>query len=180
MLPSAGGEASRKGDQGVDTRSPSIGEAELLSGDDLESEFRDAGGEAELPLLHARRPGGRPASTEPFRHARHAEYRAREAARKRRSEGAAASARPATAMNPDAGEMPGVGPDEALCCAGWFCRSPSRTGPSRASKGVSSRPTAASFGMPGTSSLQLAESHLTRTLFRQILRRIERLAWHPT
>ena len=28
--------------------------------------------------------------------------------------------------------------------------------------------------------LQLAESHLTPTLFRQILRRIERLAWSPT
>src|SRR2546428_4346959 len=28
--------------------------------------------------------------------------------------------------------------------------------------------------------LQLAESPLTRTLFRQILRRIQRLAWHPT
>jgi len=28
--------------------------------------------------------------------------------------------------------------------------------------------------------LQLAESHLTRRLFGQILRRIERLAWHPT
>jgi len=28
--------------------------------------------------------------------------------------------------------------------------------------------------------LPLAESHLTRTLFRQILGRIERLAWHPT
>ncbi|MGH2360327.1 MAG: transposase, partial [bacterium] len=28
--------------------------------------------------------------------------------------------------------------------------------------------------------LQLAESHLTRTLFGEILRRIERLAWHPT
>ena len=28
--------------------------------------------------------------------------------------------------------------------------------------------------------LQLAESYLTSTLFRQILRRIERLAWHPT
>jgi Transposase DDE domain group 1 len=28
--------------------------------------------------------------------------------------------------------------------------------------------------------LQLAESHLTPTLFRQILGRIERLAWHPT
>jgi len=28
--------------------------------------------------------------------------------------------------------------------------------------------------------LQLAESHLTRTLFRQILGRIERPAWHPT
>jgi len=28
--------------------------------------------------------------------------------------------------------------------------------------------------------LQLAESHLTRTLFRQILARIERLARHPT
>jgi hypothetical protein len=28
--------------------------------------------------------------------------------------------------------------------------------------------------------LQLAESHLTPTLFRQILERIERLAWHPT
>jgi hypothetical protein len=28
--------------------------------------------------------------------------------------------------------------------------------------------------------LQLAESHLTPMLFRQILGRIERLAWHPT
>ena len=28
--------------------------------------------------------------------------------------------------------------------------------------------------------LQLAESYLTPTLVRQILRRIERLAWHPT
>ena len=28
--------------------------------------------------------------------------------------------------------------------------------------------------------LQLAESHLTPTLFRHIVRRIERLAWHPT
>src|SRR6185503_20781349 len=28
--------------------------------------------------------------------------------------------------------------------------------------------------------LQLAESHLTGTLFRQILGRIERLGWHPT
>lgn len=28
--------------------------------------------------------------------------------------------------------------------------------------------------------LQLAESYLTRPLFRQILARIERLAWHPT
>jgi hypothetical protein len=29
-------------------------------------------------------------------------------------------------------------------------------------------------------SSQLAESHLTGGLFRQILGRIERLAWHPT
>ena len=28
--------------------------------------------------------------------------------------------------------------------------------------------------------LELAQSHLTPTLFRQILGRIERLAWHPT
>ena len=28
--------------------------------------------------------------------------------------------------------------------------------------------------------LQLAESYLTEPLFRQILARIERLAWHPT
>ena len=28
--------------------------------------------------------------------------------------------------------------------------------------------------------LQFAEGHLTRSLFRQILGRIERLAWHPT
>jgi len=28
--------------------------------------------------------------------------------------------------------------------------------------------------------LQLAESYLTGSLFRQILQRIERLAWHPT
>ncbi len=29
-------------------------------------------------------------------------------------------------------------------------------------------------------SLQLAESYLTRSLFRQILQRIDRLGWHPT
>jgi hypothetical protein len=28
--------------------------------------------------------------------------------------------------------------------------------------------------------LQFAESYLTRLLFRQIVTRIERLAWHPT
>ncbi len=28
--------------------------------------------------------------------------------------------------------------------------------------------------------LQLAESQLTQRLFSQIIRRIERLAWHPT
>jgi hypothetical protein len=28
--------------------------------------------------------------------------------------------------------------------------------------------------------LQLAESYLTRALFRRILSRIERVAWHPT
>jgi len=28
--------------------------------------------------------------------------------------------------------------------------------------------------------LQLAESQLTQRLFAQIIRRIERLAWHPT
>jgi hypothetical protein len=28
--------------------------------------------------------------------------------------------------------------------------------------------------------LQLAESYLTGSFFRQILQRIERLAWHPT
>ena len=28
--------------------------------------------------------------------------------------------------------------------------------------------------------LQLAESHLTKSLLRQIVRRTERLAWHPT
>jgi len=38
----------------------------------------------------------------------------------------------------------------------------------------------ASPGMPGTSLLQLAESYLTVSLFRQILECIERLAWHPT
>jgi len=34
--------------------------------------------------------------------------------------------------------------------------------------------------MPGTFTLQLAESYLTGPLFRQILARIEALAWHPT
>jgi len=29
-------------------------------------------------------------------------------------------------------------------------------------------------------SLQLAQSHLTRRLFGQILRRVEQLTWHPT
>jgi hypothetical protein len=28
--------------------------------------------------------------------------------------------------------------------------------------------------------LQLADAHLTQRLFAQIIRRIERLAWHPT
>jgi hypothetical protein len=74
------------GDQGVDTGSPEIRFAESFSDQALHSEFRDAGRERKLPLLHARRPVGRPASTEPSRHARyrrrHPEYRAREAARK--------------------------------------------------------------------------------------------------
>jgi hypothetical protein len=34
--------------------------------------------------------------------------------------------------------------------------------------------------MPGYFILQLAESYLTLRLFGPILRRIERLAWHPT
>jgi hypothetical protein len=34
--------------------------------------------------------------------------------------------------------------------------------------------------MPGAFTLQLAESYLTPPLFRQIVARIERLAWHPT
>jgi hypothetical protein len=34
--------------------------------------------------------------------------------------------------------------------------------------------------MPATSPLQLAESHLTGILFRQIVARIERLACHAT
>ena len=76
------------GDQGVDIGSPSTGSADHLSGANLESEFRDAAKTSALPLTRARRRAGRPASTEPSRHARyrrrHPEYRAREAARKRR------------------------------------------------------------------------------------------------
>jgi hypothetical protein len=44
----------------------------------------------------------------------------------------------------------------------------------------SSRPAGASFGTLDYFVLQLAESYLTAALFRQILQRIERLAWHPT
>ena len=58
------------GHQGGDAGSPSTGVAEPLSGDKLESEFRDAGSDLKLPLSRARRPVGRPASTEPSRHAR--------------------------------------------------------------------------------------------------------------
>ena len=74
------------GDQGVDTGLPSSPVTEPLIGDDLESEFRDAAKPSALPLASARRRVGRPASTEPSRHARyrrrHADYRAREASRK--------------------------------------------------------------------------------------------------
>jgi hypothetical protein len=74
------------GHQDGDTGSPSTGVTEPLSGDKLESEFRDARSDLKLPFSRARRPVGRPASTEPSRHARyrrrHPEYRAREAARK--------------------------------------------------------------------------------------------------
>ena len=74
------------GHQGVDGASPSSGVMEALSGDDLESEFRDGGNASDLPLARGRRRVGRPASTEPSRHARyrrrHADYRAREASRK--------------------------------------------------------------------------------------------------
>src|SRR5215467_2201284 len=77
------------GDQGGDTGSPSGPVTEPLIGDDLESEFRDAGKPSALPLASARRRVGRPASTEPSRHARyrrrHPDYRAREALRKSRS-----------------------------------------------------------------------------------------------
>ena len=77
------------GDQGVDTGLPSSAVTEPLIGDDLESKFRDAANASELPLARARRRVGRPASTEPSRHARyrhrHPDYRAREALRKSRS-----------------------------------------------------------------------------------------------
>jgi len=77
------------GGQGVDTGLPASPVTEPLIGDDLESKFRDAAKSSALPLASARRRVGRPASTEPSRHARyrrrHADYRAREALRKSRS-----------------------------------------------------------------------------------------------
>jgi hypothetical protein len=73
-------------EQGEDTGSPEICFPKSFSDEGLHSEFRDARGDLKLPLSRARRPVGRPASTEPSRHARyrrrHPEYRAREAARK--------------------------------------------------------------------------------------------------
>jgi len=38
----------------------------------------------------------------------------------------------------------------------------------------------AAFALPALSRGSVAESYLTRPLFRQIVARIERLAWHPT
>ncbi len=77
------------GDQGVDTGPLKTLFSESYSDAGLHREFRDAGSEPELALSHVRRPVGRPASSEPSRHARyrrrHPEYRAREAARKSRS-----------------------------------------------------------------------------------------------
>ena len=79
------------GDQGVDSGLPSSPVTESLIGDGLESKFRDAAKPSALPLASARRRVGRPASTEPSRHARyrrrHPDYRAREASRKSRSTG---------------------------------------------------------------------------------------------
>jgi hypothetical protein len=106
------------GDQGVDTGSSEIRSPESLSDAGFDSEFRDADSDLELPLLRARRPVGRRASTDPSRHARyrrrHPEYRAREAARKSRSARATASTRRATAKHPVSLEIPRVCPDEAL------------------------------------------------------------------
>ena len=77
------------GDQGIDSGLPSSPVTEPLIGDGLESKFRDAAKPSALPLASARRRVGRPASTEPSRHARyrrrHPDYRAREASRKSRS-----------------------------------------------------------------------------------------------
>jgi len=74
------------GDQGVDTGSPEGDLTKPFSDAGLAGEFRDAANASELPLARARRRVGRPASTEPSRHARyrrrHPEYRAREAARR--------------------------------------------------------------------------------------------------
>ena len=74
------------GSQGVDTGLPSSRVTEPLNDDELESKFRDGAKPSALPLARARRRVGRPASTEPSRHARyrrrHADYRAREASRK--------------------------------------------------------------------------------------------------
>ena len=64
--------------------------------------------------------------------------------------------------------------------AGWFCPSPSRAGPSRASSNVLFKTGGRLIQHARYFTLQLAESYLTGSLFRQILQRIERLAWHPT
>jgi hypothetical protein len=63
----------------------------------------------------------------------------------------------------------------AAGCVGWCCQSASRAGRSRVSSSDSSRPADARY-----LTLQLAETYLTGTLFRQTLGRIEGLGWHRT
>jgi len=58
-------------------------------------------------------------------------------------------------------------------------RSPSRTGRSRVYSSGCSRPAGELIRHARYFTLQLAESYLTEPLFRQILARIEALAWRP-
>ena len=68
----------------------------------------------------------------------------------------------------------------ALCCVGSSCPSPSRAGPSRVSSSGCSKTGGRLIRHARYFVLQLAEGYLTGSLFRRILHRIERLAWHPT
>jgi hypothetical protein len=81
-------ERQKQRDQGVDTGTPVGAPSEPLNPEGLASGFRDTADAPERRLAHRRLKAGRPAATEPSRHARyrrrHPEYQQREADRKAR------------------------------------------------------------------------------------------------